>query len=54
MGPPPHVDPDTDFPLSIAGQLPGVGNVPEFYPPQSRLSGKFPGTKNTIKVLSSM
>ena len=46
LGPPPF-NPDTDFPLARAGGLPCGGETPEFYPPQSRLSGKFPGTKST-------
>ena len=46
LGPPPF-NPDTDFPMARAGALPGGGVTPEFYPPQSRLTGKFPGTKNT-------
>ena len=46
LGPPPF-NPDTDFPMARAGGLPCGGSTPEFYPPQSRLSGKFPGTKST-------
>eukprot|EP00092_Neocalanus_flemingeri_P007368 GFUD01007955.1.p1 GENE.GFUD01007955.1~~GFUD01007955.1.p1 ORF type:complete len:1043 (+),score=306.14 GFUD01007955.1:186-3314(+) len=46
LGPPPF-NPDTDFPMARAGALPSGGLTPEFYPPQSRLSGKFPGTKST-------
>ena len=40
-------NPDTDFPRSRSEGLPFGGATPDFYPPQSRLSGKFPGTKST-------
>ena len=44
LGPPPF-NPDTDFPMARSGGLPCGGVTPEFYPPQSRLSGKFQGPR---------
>ena len=41
------VDPERDFPLSLAARLPGGGLEPDFYPPQKRLTGQFPGTAKT-------
>jgi len=42
--PTPFHDPDTDFPLSSRM---AAEQEAEFYPPQSRLDGKFPGTAKT-------
>ena len=43
-GPSPGHNPDTDFPLS---SFSAAQYEAEFYPPQSRLNGKFPGTAKT-------
>ena len=40
----PSFNPDTDFPMS---SLRALQEEAEFYPPQSRVSGKFPGTAKT-------